>query len=127
MSKTYQIFYSGCVDFKIALVQIATENDGWTVCELLDGDTGWITTYETIGMNGIVAEELVRDNNVGVIHIRITDDVARVEASLDDPCETGNNGEYYAQTIPMLALVEGNGKRAYIPMGYEIPSFYDQD
>ena len=127
MSKTYQIFYSGCVDFKIALTQIAGENDGWMVCERLKGDAGWITTYETIGMNGIVAEEIVRDNNVGVIHILITDDVARVVASLDDPYESGNNGEYYAQTIPMLALIDGAGRRAYIPMGYEIPSFYDQD
>ena len=126
MSKTYQIFYNGNVDFKIALTQIADDNDGWRMCERLEGDTGWITTYETVGMNGIVAEE-ISHNNVGVIHIRITDDVARVEASLDDPYETGNNGEYYAQTIPMLALIAGNRRRAYIPMGYEIPSFYDQD
>jgi len=49
-----------------------------------------------------------------------------IEASLEEPYEVGD-GEYYAQTIPMLALVEGNGKVAYIPMGYERSSFYDQD
>jgi len=125
MSKTYQLFMNSCRDMQATVKELAKRDGGWMMCELLDGDRGWITTYISIQHQDAKAEELER-NNVGVIHIRVTDDVAMIEASLEEPYEVGD-GEYYAQTIPMLALVEGNGKVAYIPMGYERSSFYDQD
>jgi hypothetical protein len=121
MSKNYQVILNDA-DSTAEFLQFIGEDAGWRECVVID--KFWTTTY----LIYTAKDGFNKDNYyVGIIHLLTIDDVAIPGASIFEPYEDGDNGEYYAQTRPLLAYIRADGKQAFIPAKYDHPPFYDID